>query len=258
MKLFTIGLIAGTAFAEPNLRPTDRKLSGETIGIDHTLTLDGTAYVNLNTIAGVKVLAEAFKTQEENRLEQCTTDLLVTYGEEKIAYDSDLIAYNWATAKKAFLCQEWSAYEGCSTESTPDALVGQDAEADLASQTASSRRRLDITVEHLEISLNYLGSGMTTCPAEPETTKPSDCPASAPSTVNDPGAWDTANGDEPDYSGTLTPPTEPTPPAGCGIICDDARTDPQMFECSIRNQCIAEKVCGIKRVILQLDPNHTF
>ncbi len=274
MKLFIIGLIAGTAFAEPNLRPTDRKLNGgETTtwpdgssfdGSTHTLTITGEAapFPDLNTTAGVKVLAEAFKTQEENRLEQCTTVLLVTYDEEKIAYDSDLIAYNWATAKKAFLCQEWSAYEGCSTESTPDALVGQDAEADLASQTASSRRRLDITVEHLEISLNYLGSGMTTCPAEPETTKPSDCPASAPSTVNDPGAWDTANGDrdEPDYSGTLTPPTEPTPPTGCGSVCADAPTDPQNPQnpCSIRNPCIVEKVCGIKRVILVLDPNHTF
>jgi len=259
MKLFTIGLIAGTAFAEPNLRPTDRKLSGgETITVvDNTLTIDDIDYDDLNTIAGVKALALAFKTQEENRLEQCTTDLNT--------YDSDKIAYDWATAKKAFedyetaknkydLCQEWDAYEDCAA----DAEVVQNAEAELDSQTAS-RRRLDITVDHLDAALTYLGSGMTTCPAQPTLTKPSDCPASEPSTVNDPGDWDTANGAEPDYSGTLTQPQAPTG-TGCETSCNNAPTDPTdpQNSCSVRKPCIAEKVCGIKRVILALDPGHTF
>lgn len=270
MKLFTIGLIAGTAFAEPNLRPTDRKLSGDgTITVvDDTLTLnDGTVYDDLDTIAGVKALAVAFKTQEQAKLTQCKSDL-ITYDSNKIAYDSALKAYKWATAKKAYeeylaaknkydLCQEWSAYGRCTSQPTADALVGQRAETELDSQTPS-RRRLDITVGHLDAALNYLGSGMTTC-TQPDENEPSNCPespASAPSIVNDPGDW-TGSGADPDYSGTLTEPNAPTAPTGCGTICATAPTDPQN-SCSIRNPCIVEKVCGIKRVILALDPNHVF
>ena len=257
MKLFTIGLIAGTAFAEPNLRPTDRKLGGdETITVvDDTLTIGEGVYDNLDTIAGVKVLAEAFITQEKGKVPQCTSDLNT--------YDSAFLAYNWATDKKAYvdyvaastkyeLCQRWSAYESCTPESTTEASAGQAAGAELYSQTVS-RRRLDITVGHLDAALTYLGSRMTTCPDKPEQTKPSDCPASAPPTVTDPGDW-TGSGNKPDYSET---PTLPTAPTGCGSVCAAAPTDPQN-PCSIRNPCIAEKVCGIKRVILALDPNHTF
>ena len=111
MKLFTIGLIAGTAFAEPNLRPTDRKLSGdETIDATHTLTLnDGTAYGNLNTIAGVKVLAEAFKTQEQTKLGLCEfqageyTTAWGTWNQENTVYNSCVTTYS----------SELSTYETC-------------------------------------------------------------------------------------------------------------------------------------------------
>ena len=270
MKLFIIGLIAGTAFAEPNLRPTDRKLGGDETttvtwpvgssfnGEYHTLTITGETapFPDLNTANGVKVLALAFKTQEEGKLTQCATDF-ETWSGELEAYK----AYNWAIAKKAFvdyktaknlyeLCQEWSAYNSCT--------IGQAAEAELTSQTASSRRRLDITVGHLDAALNYLGSGMTTCEQPNVAVSLADCTASAPSTVNDPGVWDTDNGNEPDYTGTLAEVSGPgAAPTGCGSVCADAPTDPQN-PCSIRNPCIVEKVCGIKRVILVLDPNHTF
>jgi len=85
MKLFIIGLIAGTAFADPNLRPTDRKLGGETTtvtwpgdpdsfdGDTHTLTIDNIGYDALNTTDGVKDLALAYYKQEYGKQSACMT-----------------------------------------------------------------------------------------------------------------------------------------------------------------------------------------
>ena len=125
MKLFIIGLIAGTAFAEPNLRPTDRKLSGgETAtvtwpdgpdsfdGNTHTLTIDGTAYDYLNTADGVKDLALAYYKQEYGKQSACMTT--------RDQFDDDVANYDstgWSdyqahlTALDNYDSTGWSDYQ---------------------------------------------------------------------------------------------------------------------------------------------------
>ena len=125
MKLFTIGLIAGTAFAEPNLRPTDRKLSGgETTtvtwpdgpdsfdGDTHTLTIDNIDYDGLNTANGVKDLALAYYKQEYGKQTACMI--------KRDQFDDDVANYDstgWSdyqdhlTAVANYDTTGWSDYQ---------------------------------------------------------------------------------------------------------------------------------------------------
>ena len=125
MKLFTIGLIAGTAFAEPNLRPTDRKLSGggtATVtwpdgpdsfdGDTHTLTIDDIDYDDLNTANGVKVLALAYYKQEYGKQTACM-DVRNQFDDDVANYDST----GWSeyqahlTAVDEYDSTDWDLYQ---------------------------------------------------------------------------------------------------------------------------------------------------
>jgi hypothetical protein len=94
------------------------KLNGdETITVvGDTLTIDDTNYDNLNTIAGVKVLAEAFKTQEQTKLTQCEfqageyTTAWDTWNQVNTDYNSCATTYS----------SDVSTYETCTANADSD------------------------------------------------------------------------------------------------------------------------------------------
>ena len=272
MKPFTIGLIAGTAFAEPNLRPTDRKLSGETIGTDHTLTLDGTAYVNLNTIAGVKVLAEAFKTQEQGKLALCETKAgeyttaFTTWNQDNGDYNSCVTTYNGAVstyntcranADSAYQTA-WDTWNACETQNTETSNIITAAET--AAGSPPPGRRLDIEPGHIIYALQTTHSNLPDCEEEPDE-------ASYYSSCNDPGDDDcTGAGDEPvvNYSSCNDPGVDDCTGAGLAVnkgdytwgndalsidLCD---ADIAVGTCNIFNPNLQCRISGIQAVIAEL------
>ena len=276
MKLFTIGLIAGTAFAEPNLRPTDRKLNGdETITVvDDTLTIDGNPYNDLNTVAGVKVLAVAFKTQEQTKLTQCEfqagkyTTAWDTWNQDNTdynscatTYSSDVSTYETCTANAysdhQTALNTWNACETQNTE-TSDIITAAETAAGSA-----SRRRLDIEPGHITAALQHAGNNLPDCGTQPdeatyysscveptdECTGAGDMPEVDYSSCTDPGDDDqcTGAGDEPskgDYKWTW---------GNDALDIDLCDEDNVSGTCNIFNPNLQCRISGIQDVIDELD-----
>ena len=249
MKLFTIGLIVGTAFAEPNLRPTDRKLGGETIGTDHTLTIDDIPYDNLNTIAGVKALAEAFKTQEQTKLALCETKAgeyttaLDTWNQVNGDYNSCATTYNdavstyetcRANADSAYQTA-WDTWNACETQNTETSNI---ITAAVSAAGSASRRRLDIEPGHITAALQHFHGNLPDCGTEPDE-------ASYYLSCTDPGDDQcTGAGDEPskgDYTW------------GNGALSIDLCDENILGgTCNIFNTNLQCRIYGIQAVIAEL------
>ena len=208
MKLFTIGLIAGTAFAEPNLRPTDRKLNGgETITVvDDTLTIDGTAYDELNTANGVKDLALAYYKQEYGKQSACVT--------KRDQFDVDVANYDstdWSDyqdhleAVENYDSTDWDLYQAhieavenyntnyqCRQTYEPSPSSARLRAAKDAAEI-NARRRLEITSQHLLKALEY-GNMLTSTMIDTECGEE----------ITDPGVWEDS-----DYYTDSTPSGPP-------------------------------------------------
>ena len=282
MKLFTIGLIAGTAFAEPNLRPTDRKLSGggtATVtwpdgpdsfdGDTHTLTIDNIDYDDLNTANGVKDLALAYYKQEYGKQTACMTkrgefdDAVDNYDSTGWSdYQDHLTAV--ANYNTNYHCRQ--DYETNNPSSARLRAAKEAAEI-------NARRRLEITSQHLLKALEYgnmLTSTMIDTECGEEITYPGDWTGDIPNDPADAPTWtgDIPNdpADAPTWTGSI--PQDPAnAPTTTGYTWDYGDTtgnsigacdpDGNTDTCTLTHSIIVCRLQVISNVIKALDPAMT-